>query len=415
MRAFKYRIYPTRTQHDLLQRTFGCCRYVWNALLAECEAQYAIYKETQDPKDRPKLHFNALSRRLTQLRQDPEHSWLREAPQVALQQTVLDLAKAFSFAFTIKGRGFPKFKTKHSHRRSFCVAGELSIRLKDCKLWLPKADSGTYVAWSRGLPCTPTSYTVVQNPDGKYHVSFVCREYDPKLTNGTGVIGLDAGIKDTLVDSNGVHYENPKYFAKAQKGLAKQQRKLSRRVKGSNRYHKQRKCVARKYAKVTNQRNDFLHKLSRGIVNENQVIRIESLNVKGMQQCRNLGKAISDVSIAKLFEYITYKSLESGHVQLVVLDRWYPSTQLCNACGHRLEGDDKLTLKTREWTCPKCGTLHDRDENAARNIRDVAVSVVSSVGAVGAAVHLQPALQNVRDLKNKAPAAPGSAQSTSYH
>jgi putative transposase len=413
VKAFKCRIYPTRKQHDLLQRTFGCCRYVWNALLAECQAQYALYKETQDPKDRPKLGFNALNQRLTQLKRDPARVWLNEVPAVALQQTALDLAKAFQSAFTVKGRGFPKFKSKHSYRQSFRVVGKTSIHLKDCKLRLPKADSATYVAWTRGLPCEPTSYTVVQNPDGKYHVSFLCREYDPKLTNGTGVIGLDLGIKDFIVDSNGVRYDNPKHLAKSAARLAKYQRRFARRKKGSARREKARKQVARTYAKITNQRKDYHHKLSRIIVNENQVIGLEDLNVKGMVRNRKIAKSVSDVGFSQFRDFVTYKALESGHVQLVVLDRWYPSTQLCSACGHRLEGDAKLTLKTRAWTCPKCGTLHDRDENAARNIRDVAASVVQSVGAVGAAVHLQPALQDVRSLLNKAPAAPGSAQLTS--
>jgi putative transposase len=388
---------------------------VWNALLAECQAQYAAFKETQDPKDRPKVGQVALCKRLTELKRDPAHAWLNEVSAVALQQTVLDLAKAFQSAFTVKGRGFPKFKSKHDHRRSFRVVGALRIRLKDCKLYLPKAERGTHVRWTRGLPCTPTSYTVVQNPDGKYHVSFLCREYDPKLTNGTGVIGLDLGIKDFIVDSNGVRYENPKHLTKSAKRLAKYQRQFARRKKGSARREKMRKQVARAYAKITNQRKDYHHKLSRQLVNENQVIGLEDLNVKGMVRNRKVAKSVSDAGFSQFRDFVTYKALESGHVQLVVLDRWYPSTQLCNACGHRLEGDAKLTLKTRAWTCPKCGTVHDRDENAARNIRDVAAAVVQSVGAVGAAVHLQPALQDVRSLLNKAPAAPGSAQSITCH
>lgn len=374
MKAFKYRIYPNKSQIDLLERTFGSTRKVWNTLLAANKEQYEFYRKSGKVADRPKVSLSTLSANLTDLKANPDFLYLTEVSSIALQQKVKDLSEAFSTSFKQIGKGLPDFKSKHKSRNSFRIVG--SIRIKGKKLFMPKSETGIKVRFTRALPSMPSSYTISRTPDGKYWVSFLCKEYDPALTSGEGVVGIDLGLKDLIVDSNGNHYTNPKHYHKSQERLARRQRKLARCSKGSNRRKKAKLRVAICHAKIANQRNDHLHKLTRQLVNDNQVIGVESLNVKGMASNRRLAKSVMDAGFGAFLRLLTYKASESHWTTVVAMSPWYPSTQTCSACGYRLTGEDKLKLSTRAWTCPNCGSEHDRDENAATNIRNVSINLV---------------------------------------
>lgn len=430
MKAFKYRIYPNKSQIDLLERTFGCSRFVWNTLLSKNKEQYDIYTTTKDKKYRPLVSMSSLSKALTLLKLDPGYVWLNDVSAVVLQQKVKDLAEAFSNSFKVKDKGLPKFKSKRDNYASIRVVNDWVIRIKNNKLYIPKDDIGISVKWDRVLPSKPTSYTISKTPNGKYWVSFLCKEYDPKLTYGQGNLGIDLGLKDLVVDSEGGRYENPEFYTKALKSLAKRQRKLSRKLEyhkrriktlkasgveltpelliKSNRYDKQRLALARGHAKVANARKDYIHKLTRKLVNENQVIGIESLNVRGMSSNHRLAKSVMDSGLRMFQEFLVYKAVESQWATIVKLGMWYPSTQTCNNCKYRLTGENKLKLHTRVWHCPKCNTEHDRDINAALNIRDVAIRMATITQSPRGKLILADTLEELH-VPFK-PAAPGFAQ-----
>lgn len=375
MKAFKFRCFPNEAQQQMLQKTFGSCRFVWNKLVAE--------NSTRD-----KISITELSNQFFKLKTNQEFYWLAEPPAVALQQTLVILANAF-----YQLRKAPKFKSKTRDKNSFRVVGNYAIRIKNREVFLPKDKEKLEIKWSRDLPCKPTSYTVSQSKNGKYWISFLCKEFEPKLTNGQGVLGIDLGLKDLVVDSDGNKYDNPKFFCRAQKALAKAQRVLARRKKGSKRREKARLRVARKYAKVANQRKDYLHKLTRKLVNENQVIGIEDLNVRGMSKNRRLAKSIMDSGLGMFKRFLEYKASESAHTVIVKMNRWEPSTQTCNACGERVSKN--LLLSTRAWTCEFCGAVHDRDINASLNIKYVAKYMVDKNKPLGGTLVLAPPMLHI--------------------
>lgn len=404
MKAYKYRVYPSETQKNLLARTFGCCRFVWNYLLAENEEYRSPAMNALGL--RPSYTRSDLSRRLTELKRNPEYEWLYDVSSCALQQKVNDLAQGHGRAFKQGNKGFPKFKKK-GNNNSFRIVGR--ITLKNGNLILPKDDTPLKIKWTRPLPRAISSYTVSQTPDGKYWISFnlVPGDNDRVLTNGTGSVGIDLGLKDLVIDSNGVKYDNPKWHKLAQERLAKAQRTLSKRKKGSNRRNKARMRVAKLHAKVRNQRKDYLHKLSRHLVNENQVIGMEDLLIKEMVKNSYITKSIMDAGWGLFKQMLIYKASESGHTQLVFMDRWLPSTQTCSACNHRQI--TKIGLSVREWSCSKCNVVHDRDINAAKNIEKIASIVAKEYPGVSIILH-----DKYKDLLNRLmPAAPVNAQSIS--
>lgn len=354
-KAFEYRIYPNTKQQELLQKTFGCCRYIYNKVLGLRQDDYKRNKPTQ-----------GINSYITQIPswKKTEASWLSEVDSIALQQSLRDLDKAYKNFFRNPSKvGFPKFKSKHSNRKSYRTA---NITIVDDKyIKLPKL--GIVRAHiSRPIEGRVLSAIVKQILSGKYFVSICCTDV-PDLVQpkpSIDILGIDAGIHAIATCSNGATINNSKYLTKNQKKLAREQRKLSRKRKGSANREKQRVKVARVHEKITNQRKDTLHKFSTYVVCESQAIAVEDLNVKGMQKNHHLAKAVSDASMSEMIRQLDYKCdwYRRGFVKV---GRFYPSSKTCSKCGY-VHSD--LTLAERNWICPKCGKHHDRDLNAAVNI-----------------------------------------------
>ena len=343
-----------------MSRNFGCCRYVFNHFLAQRQEQYRNTGKAPSRFQQDKS--------LTALKQ--ELPWLKEVDSTSLQVTLQDLDVAFQnfFRRVKQGEkpGYPRFKSKHDHRQSYkskCVG--TNIKILDKSVQLPKLGV-VKCRISKEVKGRILSATVSRNPSGKYFVAICCTDVDimPLPSTGTAV-GLDMGIKSFTVSSDGKDYPNHKYLAKSEIKLARLQRQLSRKTKGSSRREKARVQVARLHEHIANQRSDILHKLSTDLVRQNDVICIEDLAPKNMVKNHRLAKSISDVSWGEFRRQLTYKAAWYGK-QVVTVDRFYPSSQLCSACGTQWAGTKDLSV--RKWVCPACGVVHDRDVNAAKKI-----------------------------------------------
>jgi putative transposase len=377
-KTFRFRIYPNAMQTDLLVRSFGCKRFVWNQVLGRVQEEYKAY-QTDPTLEKPKLSANALTYRLPELKD--EFGFLYEVSSVILQQSLRDLGTAFQSFFKGKGKiGFPKYKKRVSRQSIRLTKAAFTLNLETGDFRMAKVMQSPIKTkwsyknekWGGVLPTQPSSCSIIRESDGKYYACFIC-ECEPRLTNGESHLGSDLGIKTFAVDSEGKEYAKPKYQGQYARKLARAQRDLSRKVKGSANYRKQRLKVAKIYAKTKRCRMDFQHKLSRSLVDQCMTIAIEDLNIEGMVRNRRLAKHIADCGWRQFLTQLVYKADESQHCKVVIAERFFPSTQTCSACNHRLEGKLKLKLHQRWWDCPSCKTTHDRDHNAAINLRTMAL------------------------------------------
>jgi putative transposase len=341
----------------------GCVRLVYNkALAARTEGWY---------QRQERIGYNQTSSMLTLWKKEEELSFLNEVSCVPLQQTLRHLGKAFE-NFWAKRASYPNFKKKRNGGNAEFTRS--AFKWKDSKLWIAKCKEPLNIVWSRYFPveCDPSTVTIKLEPSGRWFVSFLVVDPTVKqLPPTTKNIGLDAGLTSLVATSDGEKVANPKHFNKKYRKLRAAQKTLSRRQKGSKNREKARLAVAKIQAQIKDSRKDFLHKLTTQLVRENQVIAVEDLAVRNMVKNRSLARSISDAGWGELVKQLEYKAEWYGR-ELVKIDRWFPSSKRCGNCGFVI---DKLPLKIREWSCPECGTNHDRDLNAAHNILAAGLAV----------------------------------------
>ncbi len=347
-----------------MARTFGCARCVYNwALRLRTDAYYERHE---------RIGYHEASAALTTLKQQPESIWLNEVSSVPLQQALRHLDKAFRNFFERRTR-YPTFKKKRGRQAATYASSAFRWEAKTRALTLAKMDAPLDIHWSRSFTGTPSTVTISKDSAGRYFVSFLVEEEIMALPVVNAMVGVDVGLKDVAVFSTGEKIANPKHLHKSERKLKHAQRNLARKQQGSKNREKARRKVACVCAKIADQRADSLHKLTTRVIRENQVICVESLVVKHMVRNHSLAKSISDAGWGELVRQLDYKAAWYGRT-LVKIDRWYPSSQRCHVCGYI---NTALTLDVRAWTCPnpECGTNHDRDINAAKNILAVGLTV----------------------------------------
>lgn len=382
-KAYKFRIYPTLEQEIVLRKTIGCCRFIYNWGLSKRREAWVAEKKS--------MTYVKLCKTLTDLKGAPERGWLNDVSAVCLQQSLNNLDLAFANFFK-KRTKYPNFKTRKNGGSAKFL--ENAFKIKEDDLFLAKIKNPIRVIWSRKLNECPSSCTVSQNAAGQWFVSFLCEEEIEKLPENNKRIGLDVGIESFCVTSEGVKFSQPKEIKKLRKKLARLQKLHSRKQKSSRNRERARKKAAKLHQRIKNIRQDFLHKLSTKIIRENQTIALEDLAVSNMVKNRHLSRAISEQGWRDFRTMIEYKCEWYGR-QLLIVDRFYPSSKTCSCCGAKAS----FGLKIRQWTCDRCGTNHDRDVNAAKNIL-AAGQAVSDSGADGRPIK-NYILKGIRQRKSK--------------
>lgn len=356
----RLRLYPTKQQTQALTVQFGCARWVWNDSLSTSRE---LYRETGKS-----MNYRAMSIRLPLLKQTLE--WLKDADSQVLQHSIQHLAHAFERYFTKVGR-YPRFKSKHGRQS---IQYPQRVKINSGRIYLPK------VGWvkciiHRELIGGIKTVTITRQPCGHFHASILMDTATPlPSTSMLGkAIGIDMGLAHLAITSDGSKFNNPHHLSKAQRNLKRKQQSMSRKKKGSNNRKKARRLIARIHQRVADARKDYIHKISRRIVNENQVIAVETLNTEGMIKNHKLARAISGAGWGMLTRFVEYKAARAGKA-FVQCDRWFPSSKACSTCGFVC---DKMPLEVRVWACTKCHAIHDRDINAAINIRDEGLRILA--------------------------------------
>jgi putative transposase len=362
---YRFRFYPKPEQEQTLARTFGAVRYVYN---------FALKLRTDSYREGVTINYTTSSAALTELKKQPDHAWLNEISSVPTQQSLRHLQTAFKNFFE-KRSGYPTLKKKHGKQAAEYTRSAFKWDAATQALTVSQLGR-VKIRFSRSFKSSPTTVTITKSPAGRYFVTFVLDETKEKLPRTGLTVGVDLGVNRLATLSNGEHIPNPKYLARDQRKLAHAQRTLSRRVKGSGRYARQKVKIAHLHERIANSRHDHVHKFTTDLVRRFDVICIEDLNVRGMVRNHHLARSLSDASLGRCDQLLTYKCAWYGK-ELRQVDRFFPSSKRCCDCGHCVAS---LPLSVRSWVCPNCGVRHDRDENASKNIVLAAGHAVSARG-----------------------------------
>lgn len=386
--TYKFRIYPNIKQQQKLAKCFGCQRFIYN---------YFLNKRNERYQNNETSNYNKDAAELTQLKKQDEYVWLKEGLSQSLQRTLRNLDTAFN-SFFAKRSKFPKFKSRR-HKQSFCIPQ--NTKVEDKKLYIPKFHEGIKIKQHRPMEGEIINSTISKKPCGHYYVTITVERNIKKHKSNKKSVGVDLGVKDLAILSDGTRHKNIKPYRTLEKQIARLQRKHSKKVKGSANRNKARVKVARLHEKIANIRSNHLHQITSKIVSENQTICLETLNVKGMLKNRKLAKSVADVSFCEFVRQITYKSEWYGRTAILI-DRWYPSSKTCYQC-HFVNQD--LTLNDRDWDCPRCGKHLDRDLNAAKNIEreGLRLNTVGTTEIQACGENARPSARRRFSVKQEAP------------